>query len=186
MKQGATPEEADWIEHRAASVLRHVTERGVRLREQLDGVGRNPVAFNPAGSASLEGWMPKPDWNCSPVARRSAGSRTVLSIAATNRFCFGSWRLPVWLPPGRYRLEGLAATSAVQGLPSMTGSGAGVRVLGTMRGGGGSGTQDWTPVQHDFSVQEGCEYVELIAELRAYSGQAMFDLAEFRLTRLPR
>jgi hypothetical protein len=66
----------------------------------------------------------------------------------------------------------------------MTGSGAGVRLLGTMRGSGLSGSSDWTPVQHEFTVQEGCEYVELIAELRAYSGQAMFDPAKFRLIRV--
>jgi hypothetical protein len=184
IQQGGTAEEAEWIEQRAAIVLRHVRERGARLREQIEGTRRQPVEFNAPGTAVLEGWLPKPDWNCSPVEKQTLNGKSLLALTATNRFCFSSWRRAAWLPPGRYRLEGLAATAGVQGLPSMTGSGAGVRVLGTMRGSGLTGSSDWTPVQHEFTVQEGCEYVELIAELRAYAGQAMFDLGKFRLTKV--
>jgi hypothetical protein len=53
-----------------------------------------------------------------------------------------------------------------------------------MRGGGVQGTEDWTPVQQDFTVQDGCEWIELIAELRAYEGAAQFDPTQFRLVRL--
>jgi hypothetical protein len=53
-----------------------------------------------------------------------------------------------------------------------------------MRGGGLEGSSGWTPLAHEFSVQEGCEWVELIAELRAFNGSAMFDAEKFRLVRM--
>jgi hypothetical protein len=40
------------------------------------------------------------------------------------------------------------------------------------------------PVQHEFTIEQGCEWVELIAELRAHRGTAWFDLDQMRLTRL--
>jgi hypothetical protein len=108
-----------------------------------------------------------------------------LHIEAAGDYCFGSWRLPVWLVPGRYRLEGEAKTQTVVGLPSQTGSGAGVRILGGRRGNGVQGNcSHWVSVRHDFSVQEDYEWVELIAELRAVCGTAWFDPETLRLVRL--
>ena len=108
-----------------------------------------------------------------------------LEVEAQGGYCFGSWRLPVWLAPGRYRLEGSARASGVAGLPSQTGSGVGLRVVGTRRGSGLQGDcSRWSPVRHDFIVQEDCEWIELVAELRAFSGTGWFELEMFRLTRL--
>ena len=181
MKQGAAPGECAAIDRRAALLMQRATERLCHLRAQLAGEHPATPAFGSDGIAHLEGWTEKPDWNGSPVERLSLNGRPGLTIRATNGFCFGSWRLPLRLPPGKYRLEGVAMSEGVFGLPSMTGSGVGVRVLGTMRGGGLDGSCDWTDVRHEFSVQEGCEWVELIAELRAFAGNATFDADKFRL-----
>ena len=184
MSQGATPLEADALARRAAYFAQCLEARSRNLRAQLDGQRPETPDFDEFGVARLEGWIAKPDWNGSAVEQAHTNGTFLLSIRATNGFCFGSWRLPTWLPAGRYRIEGSTATSHVQGLSSMTGSGAGVRALGTRRGSGVEGSQDWTPVQQEFRVQAGCEWVELIAELRAYRGQALFDPAELRLIRV--
>lgn len=184
MKQGASPGEIELIDRRAAVVQQRVAERVRHLRAELQNLRPFSPTFNDQGMATLIGWTPKPDWNGSPVERVTVRGKELLSVKETNGFCFGSWRLPVWLPPGRYRIEALVQTSEVSGLSSMTGSGAGVRALGTRRGSGLQGSQDWARVQHEFRVQEGCEWVELIAELRAYSGTALFDPDQLRLVRM--
>lgn len=184
LKQGASPEEAAWIERRAALLQQRAQERLCHLRAELAGERPAPLDFSKDGIAPLGRWTAKPDWNFSDTGCVAQDGRQVLTIRATNGFCFGSWRLPVWLEPGRYRLEALGAATGIDGLPSMTGSGAGVRALGRMRGGGLEGSSGWTPLAHEFSVQEGCEWVELISELRAFSGSAMFDAEKFRLVRL--
>jgi hypothetical protein len=184
MKQKARPAEAELIDRQAALLEHRIEERTAHLRAELAGTNPKTPTFNDEGIAQLEGWTPKPDWNHSPLRLAAEENKSLLSIQATNGYCFGSWRLPVWLPPGRYRIEGSAKTAGVFGLPSRTGSGAGVRVLGNMRGGGVDGSRDWTPVRHRFVVQEGCEWVELIAELRAYRGRAWFDPEQFRLVRI--
>ncbi len=183
MKQGATAEESAWIERRAALFQHRVQERVRNLQAQL--AGERP--FTPdfvEGRARLDGWIPKPDWNFSPTECASREGRRILTVRATNGFCFGSWRLPVWLEPGRYRLEAFGLAERVDGLPSMTGSGAGVRVLGKMRGGGLEDSSGWVRLAHEFEVQEGCEWVELIAELRAFRGSAAFDAGKFRLVQI--
>lgn len=184
LKQGATP--VDVIDRQAALLLRRIEERARHLREELDGTHPPTPPFDASGVARLDGWAPKPDWNNSSVQAVTAGEKPCLSVQAANGYCFGSWRLPVWLPAGTYRLQGTAKTTGVLGLPSRTGSGAGVRALGNRRGSGVQGSSDWTPVRHDFVVQEDCEWVELIAELRAYRGSAWFDPEAFRLVRVNR
>jgi hypothetical protein len=172
------------IQRQAALLQHRVEERVAHLRAELEGNRPKTPDFNSQGIAQLDGWTPKPDWNHSPLKLATEDGQALLSIQATNGYCFGSWRLALWLPAGRYRFEGVARTTAVMGLPSRTGSGAGVRILGNMRGMGVGGSQDWTPVGHRFTVPEGCEWVELIAELRAYQGLAWFDPTQFRLVRV--
>jgi hypothetical protein len=130
--------------------------------------------------------MPKTDWNDASVEAVLDNGKPAFSIQATNGYCFGSWRLALWLPAGAYRIEGSAKTSGVAGLPSRTGSGAGVRVLGTRRGSGVLDSSSWAPVRQEFVVQEDCEWVELIAELRAFTGTAWFDPESLRLVRVTR
>jgi spore coat protein H len=184
MSQGATPDELAAIGRRAAVLEQRVQERWQHLRDELDG--KHPLApeFDSTGVARLSGWTAKPDWNNARVKTITEDGKPSLCVEAAGGYCFGSWRLPVWIPAGRYRLEGEARTLGVAGLPSQTGSGAGVRVLGGRRGNGLQESNSWTPVQHSFVVQEDCEWVELIAELRAFSGTAWFDPESLKLVRI--
>jgi len=184
LSAGASPAQAAAWKHRGDLLQRCIEARAQHIRDELDGIRPATPEFNWLGTAPLVGWQRRPDWNDSPVNTGLTNNRPFLSIQAAAGWCFGSWRFPAWLPPGRYRIQGSAATSGVVGLASRTGSGAGVRVLGSMRGSGLQGSQDWAPIQQEFVVEPGCEWVELIAELRAYSGTALFDLQELRLVRV--
>jgi hypothetical protein len=184
MCQGASAAEVASIRHRAELFGRCVEERARGLGAELAGLRPATPEFNWLGTASLVGWKPKPDWNDSMVEVCDHDGGPALGVTATNGWCFGSWRLGVWLPPGSYELQGMASTTGVAGLPSRTGSGAGVRVLGGMRGNGVQGSSSWMPVQYEFVVQPGCEWLELIAELRAFRGRAFFDPGKLRLVRV--
>lgn len=185
LSQGATPEELETFQWQGDLVERRVRERRENLKAELTGQHPPTPVFDSGGVAALSGWAPKTDWNNAALSTVEEDGKPSLCIEAAGNYCFGSWRLPVWLPAGRYRLEGEAKTRGVTGLPSQTGSGAGVRVLGGRRGGGIQGDcTHWTPVRHEFVVQEGCERVELIAELRAFSGTAWFDPNTLRLIRI--
>jgi hypothetical protein len=184
LEHGANPAETEAIARRAALLLKRIGERTAHLRMELAGTKPPTPTFDEHGVAQLSGWTPKPDWNQSPLDVVEETGRTLLNVRAVSGYGFGSWRLLVWLPAGSYRLEGLARTAGVGGLPSRTGSGAGVRVLGGMRGSGLLVTSDWAPVAHTFVVQESGKPIELIAELRAYYGSASFDRSQFRLVRM--
>ncbi|HLH55577.1 MAG TPA: CotH kinase family protein [Verrucomicrobiae bacterium] len=185
LSQGASPEEISRIQRQSELLEKRVQERWNHFGQELAGNHPPTPAFDSGGMARLTGWSAKTDWNNAIVKAVVDEDTPVLRIDASQNYCFGSWRLPLWLPPGRYRLEGEARTRGVVGLPSQTGSGAGVRVLGGRRGSGIQGNcGHWAQVRHDFVVQEDCEWVELIAELRATSGTAWFDPETLRLIRL--
>jgi len=185
LSQGTSAEGIAEFKRQASLLEERICERRQHLEHEL--ACEHPVTprFDSGGVARLSGWSAKTDWNSSVVKAVVEDDKAVFSIEAIGGYCFGSWRLPLWLPAGRYRLEGEAKAQSINGLPSQTGSGAGVRVLGGRRGSGVQGDcGHWTTVRHDFEVQEGCEWVELIAELRAFSGTAWFDPETLRLVRL--
>jgi hypothetical protein len=183
--QGMTSQALTRLQEQAALLERRAAERLEHIRNELAGRRPPTPSFDSAGVARLSGWISKPDWNGAEVRTELENDAVWFWIDAQRGYCFGSWRLPVWLPAGRYRLEASARANSVAGLPSQTGSGVGVRVVGTRRGSGIQGDcSRWTPVRHDFVVQPDCEWVELVAELRAFSGSAWFDPDSLRLTRL--
>lgn len=184
MSQGATPDELAAIQQHALFLKQRVQERWQHLKDELDGKHPSTPEFDSTGVARLSSWTAKPDWNNAALKATIEDGKPSLCVEAAGGYCFGSWRLALWLPAGRYRLEGEARTRGVAGLPSQTGSGAGVRVLGGRRGSGLQESSSWTPVQHSFVVQEDCEWVELIAELRAFSGTAWFDPESLKLVRI--
>jgi hypothetical protein len=152
LKQGSAPEEQELIDRHATLFLRRVEERVRHLQDELAGNHPPTPTLERGEFVPLSGWIPKPDWNLPQVEPASRDGKSCLTVSAANGYGFSSWRLPVWLPAGRYRFHGLVATASVRGLASMTGSGAGVRVLGGMRGSGIQGSQglDASPARvHD-------------------------------------
>lgn len=185
LSEGANTEEADAVHHRGALLEQCARHRLQNIEDQLADRRPPTPRFDSFNVARLSGWIARPDWNDADVLMQMEEETPCLSIKAQGGYCFGSWRLPVWLPAGRYRVEGAVRASGVAGLPSQTGSGVGVRVIGGRRGGGIQGDcTPWTPVRHEFVVQPDCEWVELIAELRAFTGTAWFDPQTLRLVRI--
>jgi spore coat protein H len=185
LTQDASPEAAACVTRQAGLLERRIQERWHHLGDELAEAFPATPSFDSGGIARLSGWSAKVDWNNSQVKAVVDEATPTLSVEAAEDYCFASWRLAVWLPPGRYRIEGEAKTEGVIGLPSQTGSGAGIRVVGGRRGSGVQGNcNHWVPVRHEFTVQEDCEWVELIAELRAVSGKAWFDPNTLHLIRL--
>ncbi len=62
--------------------------------------------------------------------------------------------------------------------------GAGVRISGVARENQAAGTTDWQTITHEFEIADDAGTVELIAELRASSGQVYFELGSLRLVRV--
>ncbi len=94
-----------------------------------------------------------------------------------------SWRRRVVLPKGRYTLEGALTVKNVTPRRDAEGTGAGLRLSGGVRKGGASGSAPWKPVAAEFEVLEALGVVELVAELRATSGEAWYAVDAFRLVR---
>lgn len=96
----------------------------------------------------------------------------------------GSWRLPVYLPPGLYRFEAEIRTSGVEKVVDPAGEGAGLRTSGANRMGknGFWGDWRWTKVGWEFEGT-GAEQI-LVADLRAKAGELWIDRKSMRLVRI--
>jgi hypothetical protein len=64
-------------------------------------------------------------------------------------------------------------------------AGAGLRISKGDPGQKLIGTAPWTPYHYEFTVEEESSDVELICELRAVNGEALFELGSLKLERLP-
>ena len=85
----------------------------------------------------------------------------------------------IYLKPGRYRFQGLVRTRG------LVDGGAGLRISGDTRNRRIAGDAPWTPLSHDFVVEEGAGDVELVLELRTYQGggEVWFDPESLRMKR---
>ncbi|MBI1840182.1 MAG: CotH kinase family protein [Verrucomicrobia bacterium] len=100
--------------------------------------------------------------------------------------CLASYRISIPLPPGRYALIGRVRTEGVQtGGKLVRGSGAGLRVSQRSRQNALQGDTDWQELSFEFRVEEGQDEAELVCDLRARRGRALFDADSLRLKRLP-
>ena len=62
-------------------------------------------------------------------------------------------------------------------------TGVGLRISGAQREQRLTGTTDWQPCAFEFEVTEGTREVVLVCELRANTGEALFDLGSQQLRR---
>lgn len=93
-----------------------------------------------------------------------------------------SLRLRLRLPAGAYHFEGRGRTKDLVTPPDPKGVGLGIRISGTTRSPGLSGTTEWKTLGFDFNLGGETE-VELIAEVRGQKGSGWFDTSAFRLRR---
>jgi len=169
---------AKQFDERVRDLKNRVAERQKFIRSQSPP---EPLAFNKDGFAPIEGWEPRPDGDAK-LEKKEIDRRPALSIETgpSNR-CIASFRAKARLAKGRYILEARAKTNNVIGIDDQRGLGAGLRISGGIRENKVIGTADWTSITHPFDVTEELREVELIAELRSTAGNAIFDLASFRV-----
>ncbi len=174
---------AQQVVRRGADLCQRMVNRSQFLATDLAGLRSPPPIFDTAGIAKLGGWQPESDWVYSPLEKQSENGKETLYLNANNGDCNSSWRVEVYLPPGKYRFEGFVRSAQIQARGSQTGSGAGLRSLGNQRGVGLEGTRRWTAVSHSFAVEEDSGPIQLLCELRANFGEAWFDSGSLHLVR---
>jgi spore coat protein H len=159
----------------------------LRMVEPTDVGPARPVAFSTDGVAALAGWSPQAETDDTGFERQdrtgTRGGRLSITIGMSGRGV-ASWRTKVKLPPGKYRFEGMARTISVTPLTDDQGTGAGLRISGSVRTNQLVGTVGWTELAHPFEVVEAVPEVQLVAELRGAAGSVVFDLSSLRLVQV--
>lgn len=168
----------------AAAVGGRMAHRRTELERQLSEPELAPLPFQ-NGIARLSGWraVDEPAPGRMEKGKGSDG-RAALVIRARGDTS-ASWRCKVLLERGRYRFEGRVAITGVKPMAAGRNHGAGLRLSGHAPPqpyhlvGDSVGEQ----LRYDFEVALATEEVELVCELRAQAGEALFDLESLRLVR---
>jgi len=170
------------------------------------------MAFDAEGTMRLEGWEPRSEADDAVLEQVAAGLAAAdepthepdsepdrepdrepdgaarggayaIRCGPSGR-CIASWRRRVVLARGDYVLRAVVTTRGVEPLEDEKGRGAGVRISGAGRENAVAGDVERRTLFHGFTVEDDAREVELVAELRAAAGEAVFDAAAFTLHRL--
>lgn len=175
--KGKEPSTSREHETAVAAFTGAIIRRAASIDQQL-ATPILPLAFDPSGKASLAGWEAKTHFGKPDLTKQGE----TLQAGATEGSSIGSWRTQVWLEPGKYRLEASVKTSGI--VPDMGDSrgGAGLRVARERSEKYLLADADWTPITHEFSVEDPLSQVQLLCEFRGASGSASFR--SIQLTRV--
>ena len=176
------------------TLIRQITQRAAYLNRVLIEAEVKPLAFDAQGEAPLGKWRSRLDSGGAQFRQTEQAGRPVLIVEAASTDtsepraepepCLASYRIQVLLEPGHYRFLGRIKTEeVVPASVSVRGSGAGLRISGRPRQEGLVGSVDWRELRYDFRVKE-AEEIELICDLRAQSGRALFEAGSLKLKRL--
>ncbi len=131
-----------------------------------------PPTFDTTGVATLKitDWMPQKATADARVLPAENGDSLEIAVGPSKN-CIASWRAPVLLPKGNYRLE---TRLKPEGLVSAD-EGAGIRISGAKRTNKLAGNSDWKLATHDFTVANENQEVVMVAEMRATAGRLLID-----------
>lgn len=161
---------------------RSVLERIKNITQQVS-MRPKPLRFDEHGETAVGGWQPRPDTGngvAEVVTLPPVGQ--ALHLVARSAGTVAGFRAPLHLPAGHYTLAARIRTSHLTPLKDARGEGAGLRISGGNRSNTLAGTADWALVRHDFDLSAGRD-LELVAEIRANSGEAWFDLGSMKIIR---
>ncbi len=179
------PEAARVHGERLADLRRRMAERAQALPDLVERPEPEQPVFDGDRPVHVAGWEPRVAEGEPLLEEGAHAGRPALGIACAGKAaCVASWRRRLALPRGRYALSAELAVEGVAPRPEAGGAGAGLRISGSPRPPGATGTAPWSAVTFPFEVVEGLRSVELVAELRAASGRAWFDAGSLRLRRL--
>ena len=144
------------------------------------------LAFDDQGRARLTGWYTASESEGvkHEEVDLDGGQKGYRIDAGTNGQCVASWRRKVLLGPGSYQLNARCRASGVTPLDNNDNSGAGIRVSHSERTNGLRCTTKPTPLTYTFTTVEDRREVELILELKARRGQAIFEAESLSLIRV--
>ena len=170
---GLSPRELAKVESAAATMRERIELRGVRIADQLAGKELPLPKFGADGTAHPTGWRPEYDHGEPTMDQLTFEGRRTLHFRANNERTHGSWRTQMYLPRGRYRIEGLVRTEALNGATTL-------RISGGDRDYSASSSSSWRKISYDFEIPEGLD-VEFVCDFSASSGDVWYDLDAFRV-----
>ncbi|MCE2882105.1 MAG: CotH kinase family protein [Planctomycetaceae bacterium] len=185
--RAANPAAAAEQAQRAKEFVDRLVAREQSLREQSKAPEPKPLEFKPGRERVIAGWHPMSEVEDALVETvDAAGARWLRVKCGPQGRCIAGFRRGVLLPRGRYRLEALVRTEAVgalaeEGQPC---AGAGLRVSGRECVDAMVETGERT-LAFEFEVAEETADVELVLELRASRGEAVFRAESIKLAMLP-
>lgn len=170
---------------RVKELKERIAQRADNLKEQDQQPDQELLAFDDKGIAKLADWYTASESDGVKHAEVDlSGNKKGYSIdAGTNGSCVASWRRKVLLGPGAYQLHANCQTKAVVPLDGNDNSGAGIRVSHSERSAGLRCTAQSTPLEFYFIVVEDRREVELVLELKARRGMAVFESDSLTLVR---
>jgi hypothetical protein len=163
----------------AVATFAHAIVRRAKSIDEQIATPIVPVKFDESGKAILASWEPKTNFGKAELTREGE----ILQARTTQGSSIGSWRSAVWLEPGKYRLEASVKTSGIVPDSGDSRGGAGLRVARDRSEKYLLSNNDWTPITHEFSVDNSLSQIQLLCEFRGAEGQASFR--SLQLTRLP-
>ena len=180
-------DQANAFKDRVTELKQRLAERAANLREQVEQPDPGPIEFNDEGFADLPDWYTATESDDAMHEELELpGPRQTYSIkCGPSGVCVASWRRKVLLSKGRYQLLAQAKTEKVVPQSDEKGSGVGLRTSGANRTNKFPGTSRMMPLEYEFEVLEDLREVELVAEIRATSGQVWFARDSLRLKQLP-
>ena len=165
----------------AEDMKRRLAARKETVEKMLREMPQAPPKFGPDNTILLADWKPALESGPSLHLQSTIDQRTCLHLK-TSADSVASWRKPMAMEPGKYRIEALA--KAVDVKPRGEGnSGVGVRISGGERHNYISGSTDWKTISMELSVKEPRDVV-LVLEMRAQSGDVYFDVTTIKIVRL--
>ncbi len=177
-------EEGDWaiqsFRQSVADLRRRIEQRGKSLAHQL-GAKLEILQFPPSGEVLIKKWQPREDQGNATYNRHDSKTDEGLLVIEANGGT-GSWRSQVTLPPGTYEFVGRALVDGIEVSPNDPRSGVGLRHSGAQPGQRIRRQADWTELRHEIEVRATLE-IELICEIKAIRGKAVFDANSLKLVR---
>ncbi|MBK9387001.1 MAG: CotH kinase family protein [Planctomycetes bacterium] len=178
------PELAAAHADRVRELVERLELREKSLQEQVQRPEPKVQSFDSQGRATITGFEAEIEEGDPVLEQDSVRAKRVYLIACGNDPCAASWRKRVLLPRGRYVFEARVRLEKVLAREQDPSSGAALRVSGRDAAQRALGNADAKQLQFEFEVEEEQLLVELVAELRARGGRALFDAASLRVRRL--
>lgn len=164
---------------RVTALREAIVARHQNVSEQLSALDQ-PLKFDAKGMAKLAGWKSQIDGG-TPICTQAG--ETLKIKHSGNTGCMASWRARAVLPGGNYRFEG--KVKVLDLVPQNRADvGALLRISGARVTPQVRTVTDWRLLTYDFQLAES-DQVELVCELICMLGEAWFDGASLRVTRLP-